>query len=220
MSDSILKTIGNGTITDLVDRNYSGELVIPEYVGSERITAISYMAFLECDGLTSITIPNSVTNIGWSAFNNCDSLISVTIPDSVTSIGDWAFSNCTSLTSVTILGSVISIGEETFGGCSSLTTVYVPDPNNLSTAVVSYDWSNTGSSGVTFEKHIESLDMLIKNTTLYSMADKIRILSGTTDSMTPAVMNDSLNTFNKDMEDAISEQDFLIYYILGVLGEV
>ncbi len=41
-----------------------------------------------CDGLTSVTIPNSVTSIGDEAFYDCTSLTNVTIPNSVTSIGD------------------------------------------------------------------------------------------------------------------------------------
>ena len=47
--------------------------------------------FCECSGLTSITIPNSVTRIGSSAFYGCGNLISVTIGNSVTSIGENAF---------------------------------------------------------------------------------------------------------------------------------
>ena len=51
-------------------------------------------AFFGYSGLTTITIPNSVTTIGDRAFENCSGLTSVTIPNSVTSIGDLAFSNC------------------------------------------------------------------------------------------------------------------------------
>ena len=83
------------------------------------------MAFYGCSGLTSITIPNSVTSIGNYAFSTCSGLTSVTIPNSVTSIGDYAFRDCSGLTSVTIGNSVTSIGDSTFEGCSKLETLYI-----------------------------------------------------------------------------------------------
>ena len=57
-------------------------------------------AFYECTGLTSVTIPNSVTSIGDYAFGACSGLTSVTIPNSVTSIEDYVFSDCSSLEEV------------------------------------------------------------------------------------------------------------------------
>ena len=66
-----------------------------------NVTSIG-SAFFGCSGLTSITIPNSVTSIGTSAFYGCSGLTSVTIPNSVTSIGMSAFYGCTGLTSITI----------------------------------------------------------------------------------------------------------------------
>ena len=58
---------------------------------------IGTSAFYWCSGLTSITIPNSVTSIGYQAFYNCSGLTSITIPDGVTSIGDDAFWGCSGL---------------------------------------------------------------------------------------------------------------------------
>ncbi|MCD8004935.1 MAG: S-layer homology domain-containing protein, partial [Oscillospiraceae bacterium] len=58
-----------------------------------------------CTGLTSVTIPDSVTSIGSYAFYNCTGLTSVTIGSGVTSIGISAFSNCTGLTDVYYSGS-------------------------------------------------------------------------------------------------------------------
>ncbi|MBO5717652.1 MAG: leucine-rich repeat domain-containing protein [Alistipes sp.] len=53
-------------------------------------------------GLTSYTIPNSVTSIGAYAFEGCSSLKSIIIPNSVTSIGGGAFHGCSCLTSVKV----------------------------------------------------------------------------------------------------------------------
>ena len=99
---------------------------ITNYVVKAGTRVICDYAFQECDGLTSITIPNSVTNIGDSAFYGCSGLTSVTIPDSVTSIGDSAFQYCSGLTSVTILNSVTSIESGAFDG-ASLAVVKFPN---------------------------------------------------------------------------------------------
>ena len=40
--------------------------------------------FYDCSGLTSLTLPSSVTEIGRFAFRNCSGLTSLTIPSSVT----------------------------------------------------------------------------------------------------------------------------------------
>ena len=89
------------------------------------MTSIGYATFSNCFGLTSVTIPNSVTSIGWSAFSNCRSLTSITIPNSVTSIEGAAFSGCSGLTSIVIPNSVTSIGNYTFNNCIGLTSVTI-----------------------------------------------------------------------------------------------
>ena len=70
------------------------------YAAKSGIMVIADGAFASCTGLTSITIPNSVTSIGAKVFYYCTGLTSITIPNSVTSIGDSAFFGCDGLTSV------------------------------------------------------------------------------------------------------------------------
>ena len=111
-------------------KSFSGDLVIPSKVtyNEEKyyVVCIDEEAFKWCYGLTSVTIPNSVTSIEGATFAGCSGLTSVTIPNSVTSIGEWAFEGCESLTSVSIPNSVTSIGNSAFSDCSGLTSVSVP----------------------------------------------------------------------------------------------
>ncbi len=91
------------------------------------VTVIGYNAFYGCTDLTSITLPNSLTRIGVQAFYGCTSLVSITIPENVTTIGDWAFYDCTGLTSITLPNSLTEIGIGTFNYCTRLASITIPE---------------------------------------------------------------------------------------------
>ncbi|MCR5433675.1 MAG: leucine-rich repeat protein [Bacteroidaceae bacterium] len=92
----------------------------------EGVTSIGEAAFYYCTGLTSINIPSGVTSIGVQAFDSCSGLTSINIPSSVTIIGIGAFMGCYGLTSITISEGVTSIGGNAFSGCSGLTSINIP----------------------------------------------------------------------------------------------
>ena len=60
--------------------------------------------FYYCSGLTSITIPSSVTSLGELCFYGCSGLTSITIPSSVTSLGSGCFARCLNLKTVYFKG--------------------------------------------------------------------------------------------------------------------
>ena len=90
------------------------------------VTKIGDYAFKGCSGLTSLTLPSSLTEIGKYAFYGCSGLTSLTLPSSVTKIGDYAFYGCSGLTSLTLPSSVTKIGDYAFEGCSGLTSLTLP----------------------------------------------------------------------------------------------
>ncbi|MBE5737965.1 MAG: leucine-rich repeat domain-containing protein [Clostridiales bacterium] len=104
---------GLGTYSDF-------DVVIPSEHNGLPVTGIATFAFVDCDYIQTITIPNSITSIGVYAFFNCRSLTSIMIGDNVSSIGEGAFHGCSSLTSIEIPDSVTSIGDNAFYGCNSL----------------------------------------------------------------------------------------------------
>ncbi len=123
--DSDTKT---ATLLPKMEGKYSGDIIIPEKVkgndGVEYIVAsLNASCFYGCWGLTSITIPSSVTSLGESCFYDCDGLTSITIPSSVTSIGADCFRGCSGLISITIPSSVTSLGWSCFLYCQKLESV-------------------------------------------------------------------------------------------------
>ncbi len=136
----------------------TGALVIPDSITHNGlkcpVTSIDFLAFCDCSGLTSITIPNSVTSIGDQAFSNCGGLTSI-----VVNTGNTVYdsrNNCNAIIktanntlvcgcSNTIIPSDVTvIGSSAFYGCTNLTSITIPD------SVTSIgDWAFAHCSGLT-----------------------------------------------------------------------
>lgn len=108
---------------------YFGDVTIPEnviYNGvSYRVTKIGYDAMGFCEGVTSVSIPNSIMEIEHDAFKYCVNLASVTFPSYITSIEHGTFQYCSNLASIVIPNNVRIIRDQAFQYCCNLQTVTI-----------------------------------------------------------------------------------------------
>ena len=104
----------------------------------------------DCDSLTTVSLPASLTEIGDKAFKGLDKLTTVTIaePSNLTTIGASAFEMDTSLTTINIPGSVTSIGSGAFKDCRALELDAATLPSGLTAindSIFANCWKMTGS---------------------------------------------------------------------------
>lgn len=113
------------------DPTYEGALEIPKTVIHNGVPfpvqSIGECAFMNCDTLTELIMPDGLQVIGEFAFWGCYNLSEITIPARVTEIAEGTFMGCRSLAKVTFLGRVTSIGNDAFYGTRSLKHIDLPD---------------------------------------------------------------------------------------------
>ena len=111
------------------DKSVSGEITLPSTLGGYSVVVIGYEAFRDCDRITKINLPSTVTTINGYAFSGCSSLQSMPLGSSITLISDFAFFNCSSLQSVSIPSKTFRVGDGAFAGCSALSSISVASGN-------------------------------------------------------------------------------------------
>jgi hypothetical protein len=123
----------------LAPAGFSGSLTVPS-----GVTAINTEAFSGCANLTSVSLPTGLLTIGDQAFSSCG-LTSITIPSSVTSLGIGAFeynsgygsgaSFVSGPTTVTIPASVTQIGKDAFAYDLYLKSINVDSANTAYSSI-------------------------------------------------------------------------------------
>lgn len=141
-----MKTIGGFSNTGIKEIAFA-EGATPE--------AISDYAFLNCDSLSTITLPNSIKSLGTGAFYDCDTLKTVKLPTGITKIAKQAFYHCGFLQSITIPQNVTEIGAEAFAACSKLTTISLP---SALTTIGIASFHSTGLTSITLPEGMTTIE--------------------------------------------------------------
>jgi len=95
------------TISSIEERCFDDCDLITTVILPDTVTYIKEAAFKSCEDLEYVYIPEGCRSIGTQAFDFCDELSYVRVPDSVTDIDSWAFDDCPRL--------YISVSQEQAG---------------------------------------------------------------------------------------------------------
>lgn len=121
--------------------NYKGsnlEIVVPEKIGKDIVTAIAPNGLAACGRnksdevfqkmktITKITLPNTIQSIGKEAFYTDMCLTEVNIPDGVPEIGEATFEDCEAIKSIILPDSVKKIEKNAFYNCKKLEEIRLP----------------------------------------------------------------------------------------------
>ena len=163
----------NEMTAKIVTSKPTGDVIIPDSVKSAKktyvVTEIDSWAFLRCNELTSVVLPNSLKKIGNCAFYECTELTSINLPDSVEEVGVNAFYSCGLTQPVynkhifasmpkayegayTVPDGIETIAGGAFGFCTDLTTVSLP--STLKT-IMMYAFEASGLREVVIPEGVE-----------------------------------------------------------------
>lgn len=110
------------TIASQTFKNDGGDMLATSITFDQgsQLTTIGYQAFKDIKGITSISLPNSLTTLEGYAFSYADNIAGVfTIPANVTSIGTYCFEGLTKVSYFEVLATTPpTIGSTPFIGTS------------------------------------------------------------------------------------------------------
>lgn len=113
--------------------DYTGserELVVPEFIDKYHVIKIGDLAFIDCNFLTSVVLPDSILAIGNSAFFCCSKLTSINLPNGITTLGGQAFFGC-ELATITLPDTLTHLGYNSFNACDRLTEIIVSPTHSV-----------------------------------------------------------------------------------------
>ena len=160
----------------------AGHVVVPEVVNGYTITEIGAGAFMNCEALTEVDIPESVTTIGTNAFRNTG-LKKIVLPSKVSNIGSNAIYPKNILPLIICKSSTPAKLTYSFNSRNS-TLVFVPK-GSAKTYSANSDWKSAGrffeddpsllkSEGdFYYMQHSDSLAAMIMGPVVYELENAV-----------------------------------------------
>jgi len=170
----------------------TGVILPPTITSLGQLTTLYFGAgmFQSCTGITSLTLPNSLTSIGANAFQSCTGITNLTLPNSLISIGVDAFRYFSGITSLTLPNSLTSIGINAFTYCTGITSLTVPQFINSNSVIA----NNTVFAGCS---NVNTLNILSGYTGTYNdwkFSAKLALTNTTADVLAQSMINISAGT--------------------------
>ena len=110
------------------------------------ITSIGAYAFENCKKLDfgNLVFDNKIEYIGYAAFEDCNGITSVTVPENVKVLGGLAFRDCENLETAVIAADTQELGLGTFYGCNKLRELALPESVKITGDAIgeSYELNN------------------------------------------------------------------------------
>ena len=123
---ALKKVTMSNNVTTIGMRAFNDCSALSDITLPSSLHEIADGAFSRCLSITGVTLPASLTMIGRDAFDNTG-LTSITIPDTVTYIDEGAFRCCQQLTTATLGTGVTYVPADMFFCCDKLASITIPE---------------------------------------------------------------------------------------------
>ena len=157
------------TITQMYDSSTNNQNGV-FYPSKDKITSIAFAddnqianiggyAFYDCDKLTSVNIPKTITSIGIGAFADCGNLGSVLYDANITdtfTLGKGIFNNSGKQLNLNIEDNVTSIPAYVFSGMSNISNVYF-DANSKVATIGAGAFMNANLKNITIPASVTTI---------------------------------------------------------------
>ena len=94
--------------------------------GTEQTTSVFYAQRANIKSFNEFQYFTGITKVLQHTFQECNTMTSIMLPNSVTELEDYVFQGCSALTDIAFSTSLLKLGSSTFAACSSLATVILP----------------------------------------------------------------------------------------------